>query len=245
MPIICYNLNQYNSIKDTKKIEYNHYIQLINNDKIKQFLNNNIQKSTHIVNIRSYLNKITDINYESIQMDILQLCNTDMDKQELLSIMVDLLSDTNIHIDKYIDIIKSIDNINLIEMIQNYFALLNKPSSSYYQESLSQQENMYTLNNYNSKLIGFTKFMIYLEDNHLIHGYTHIIINKLIEKIKKNLNNNIFHVYINCLHSIYQLLHIPNYKQYLSELKEINKCIQLKKYKFKLQDIIDMYVKTE
>ena len=215
------NIDPLNKISDKK----------INIDLIKKFKNN--------------INKLTENNKDIIFKEILLL----LEKEDFSSIMIDILIDSiiinNKYIDIYIELIKCIlnENIDLNDKIDKFHDLLYKNINDY------DNKNFYNLlcekNKCTDNSIGYTILVVKLEISGLIKNK----INKLLLELIKQLNldnEDDLYKYIQCIYNILKIKNIKDEKNLIDKLNIklsfLDKNIKNKKIKFRIMDINELIV---
>lgn len=265
MEIICYE--DADKIIATKEFleNYNKYINLDKNLKMKLFLESIKKNKSYyklnidplnkisdkkinidlIKNFKNNINKLTENNKDIIFKEILLL----LEKEDFSSIMIDILIDSiiinNKYIDIYIELIKCIlnENIDLNEKIDKFHDLLYKDINVY------NNKNFYNLlcekNKCTDNSIGYSILVVKLE----IFGLIENKINKLLLELIKQLNldnDDDLYKYIQCIYNILKIKNIKDEKDIVDKLNEkldfINKNIKNKKIKFKIMDINEIIV---
>lgn len=265
MEIICYE--DADKIIATKEFleNYDKYINLDKNLKMKLFLESIKKNKSYyklnidplnkisdkkinidlIKNFKNNINKLTENNKDIIFKEILLL----LEKEDFSSIMIDILIDSiiinNKYIDIYIELIKCIlnENIDLNEKIDKFHDLLYKDINVY------DNKNFYNLlcekNKCTDNSIGYSILVVKLE----IFGLIENKINKLLLELIKQLNldnDDDLYKYIQCIYNILKIKNIKDEKDIVDKLNEkldfINKNIKNKKIKFKIMDINEIIV---
>lgn len=265
MEIICYeNADKIIATKEFLE-NYDNYINLDKNLKMKLFLESiEKNKSYYKLNIdplnkisdkkinidlikkfKNNINKLTENNKDIIFKEILLL----LEKEDFSSIMIDILIDSiiinNKYIDIYIELIKCIlnENIDLNEKIDKFHNLLYKDINDY------DNKNFYNLlcekNKCTDNSIGYSILVVKLE----IFGLIENKINKLLLELTKQLNldnDDDLYKYIQCIYNILKIKNIKDEKDIIDKLNNklyfINKNIKNKKIKFKIMDINEIIV---
>tara|TARA_Y100001958_G_scaffold159879_1_gene163907 strand:+ start:3645 stop:4436 length:792 start_codon:yes stop_codon:yes gene_type:complete len=263
MDIICYkNADKIITKKDFLE-NYENYINLDKNVELKLFLESiKKNKSYYKLNIdplnkisnkkinidlikkfKNNINKLTENNKDIIFREILLL----LEKEDFSSIMIDILIDSiilnNKYIDIYIELIKKINKDNdLNKKIDKFHNLLYKNTSDY------DNKNLYNLlcekNKCTDNSIGYSILVVKLE----IYGLIENKINKLLLELIKQLNldnDDDLYKYIQCIYNILKIKKID--EKYITDklndkLIYINKNIKNKKIKFKIMDINEVLV---
>jgi hypothetical protein len=245
--MIVYSLNDLNKIKMDEVNDYNTYISSTINSDNYNILNtfvkdNNSQR--YKVNIKTLLNSITTDNFNNVYIKLLNEINLYDNKQELIMNIIDISILNNSYLDNYLIIIEYIISnydINVSNIIQNYFNLLN--NLQFIDTDGDNNYDNYCSNNKNSsKLITYSKIIIHLEKKCIINDYVDILISKLLHQCIVNYNlPDILYNYLLCLYDCLNYHDNTNLLKIKSKLVELKNKTITKKNKFKLLDIIDLF----
>ena len=144
----------------------------------------------------------------------------------------------NKNIDNYVKLLQIINKsykIDIKQIIQSYFRLLNNISIN----DVQSYDGLCEYNNIKYRLINYSQFLYKLEDVGVINEYITIIITKLFDNLKNN--TKYINIYLECLLNIFQFNPklVNNYKR---DLISIKNTLDKKRDIFLLNDIIDLCV---
>ncbi|MBD23738.1 MAG: hypothetical protein CMG46_01845 [Candidatus Marinimicrobia bacterium] len=234
-------------------IDYNNFDNIINTiDDLdyKEYINNYscnkriFYKDMEYINIKEpninvLLNQLTSENNTETVNNIMELINNN---EGLLPSIIDSIINCSINqnknIDNYVKLLQIINKsykIDIKQIIQSYFRLLNNISIN----DVQSYDGLCEYNNIKYRLINYSQLLYKLEDVGVINEYITIIITKLFDNLKNN--TKYINIYLECLLNIFQFNPklVNNYKR---DLISIKNTLDKKRDIFLLNDIIDLCV---
>jgi len=234
------NINDLTNFLDN--IETNKKYYRMNIHKNKRYKQNITEDTSSIKSINSMINKLTEINYNTLKPQILEQINKDY----IIPYIVEGIFEKSIlhhrYIHLYVGLLKDMDKIvpktqkELIKLYYKYYNILF--NNRIIQDDKNDYQQLCDTNKRTDNIIGFSLLITYLEKEKVIQGY----IEKVLEPFLNNLlimDNDVelFQLLLSFenISSIYFSLIPKKYTDILQELKEKS---DSSKVRFKIMDIL-------
>ena len=197
------NLQQFiNSIELNK----NYYRLEMNNKFSKRYITDD---TLSIKEIKSFLNKISDKNYDSLRIKILDQLKdksylNDLIIEEILNVSIINPCYVNIYVKLIKDIKSNIEENFILKICEKIYNNINSTSDND-NDNDSDYEKMCNRNKLIDKLIGFFILTVELEMNNLLKNKIDSSINLLIKLLKEEKDNqDNKYKYVQCLYNIFK-----------------------------------------
>ena len=223
-------------------IETNKKYYRMNIHKNKRFKQENTEDTSSIKSINSMINKLTEINYDSLKPQILEKIN----KEYIIPYIVEGIFEKSIlhhrYIHLYVGVLKDMNSLlpktqkELIKLFYKYHNILF--NNRIIQDDKNDYQQLCDINKRTDNIIGFSLLITYLEKEKVVKGY----IDKVLEPFLNNLlimeNEVELYQLLLSFYNISSIYFTIIPKKYLDILQELKEKSDSSKIRFKIMDIL-------
>jgi hypothetical protein len=242
--------------------EYKVYLSKFDSQPLKEFLDNidtnkkyyrmSIHKNKRyskavaedtnkIKKIISQINKLTESNYDSLSIKIIQLVDEDYLIPYIIETLVEYSLTHHIYIPLYVGLLKRMLSIQTKPIIERY---CNKFYNKVFSDEIinakqSSYLNLCDKNKKTDNIIGFSLFITHIEENKILTDQISKVLSSFMENILKlDKEDDIYKMLIS-FHNISEIKFKKGIPEiYIQQLKELKNKQLSSKIKFKIMDIL-------
>ena len=187
------------------------------------------------------VNKLTDMNYESLKIDIMNLIT----KDHLLPYIIETLVEKCIlhhrYINLYVGIIKDIHN-KTFRSKNILLKLCDKYHSIFYNEEITSNDDQYqhlcNVNKRTDNIIGFSLMITYLEKEKIITNYVEKVLDPFMDRLLTITNDIELYQLLLSFYNISSIYYTLIPKKYVTILNTLKEKSNSSKVRFKIMDIL-------
>ena len=239
---------EYKSIVDIEKstdflenIETNKKYYRTTIHKNKRYKKNVTEDTSIVKQINSFINRITDMNYEKLSEQILSLITKEYMLPYIIENLIEKSILHHIYTHLYVDILGKIpqESKNLIILKQcnkyhdDFFKnVINSDNSSSYEKLCCKNKNI-------DNIIGYSILIAHLEKENIIQDYIDRVLQPFMKRISESNDEEIFKILVS-LEKIFQIRFNEIPETYVETLLQLKDKTQSSKIKFKIMDILGL-----
>ena len=209
--------------------------------KNRRYKKNVTEDTEYIKNFTSMVNKLTDMNYESLKIDIMKLIT----KDHLLPYIIETLVEKCIlhhrYINLYVGIIKDIHN-KTFRCKNILLKLCDKYHSIFYNEEITSNDDQYqhlcNVNKRTDNIIGFSLMITYLEKEKIITNYVEKVLDPFMDRLVTITNDIELYQLLLSFYNISSIYYTLIPKKYVTILNTLKEKSDSSKVRFKIMDIL-------